>query len=132
MAFNPEVRAEMPAFRERKAAQWERIAKALPGLQLALTGGHEVMLTYSPHDDSFYESVIIGQLQKVLLEQYGSRLNPMWRDMADDKKPFSHKRIDLTDDQIDQVIEQWRAGKSALELPFVEAVYVHGELKTKP
>jgi hypothetical protein len=130
----PEVRAEIPAFTAKKAAQWERVKDALPGLQLAITGegGNQAMLTYSPHDESFYESIIFGQLPHLWLEEYGSSLNPMYRDADDTKKPFSHQRADMTDAQIDAVIALWRTKQSALSLDFVPYVYVHGKLKTRP
>lgn len=131
MTFSPAVKAELPTFYKKKVGQWERVKGALPGLQLAMTAGHETMLTYSPHDESFYEGVIIGQLPKIFIEEYGSKLNPQYRDIAEEKKPHTHQRVDFTDDQVDQIIAQWRAGKSALELPFVEAVYVHGQRKTR-
>jgi len=130
MSYSPETRAEYPEFIKRKAAQWARITEAIPGLQAARTGD-QFMLTYSPHDESTYESVIFGQLPQVVQEAYGSRLNPMYRDVANDKKSFEDKRIDLSDAELDQVVAQWKAGKSALELPFVEAVIVHGKVFPK-
>jgi hypothetical protein len=133
--LSPAVQAEVPAFKAKKQAQWERVKDSLHGLQLAVSGevGTHFVLTCSPHDDSFYESIVFGQLPSVVLEMYGSPLNPMYRDIEEAKKPFEAGRIDLTDDQVDAVITAWRAGQSALSLPFIAAVYgIDGQKRVKP
>lgn len=134
MAFSSETVARIPEWVARKQAQWERVQSDLPGLQFIRSGerGTECLLTYSPHDGSFYESVIVGQLPHVALEPYGSKLNPRFRDMANDKKPLEKREIDLDDDEIDRVIRAWKAGRSALTLRFVPLVYgVDGKIKLR-
>lgn len=122
--FTPETDAAIPAWKEAKDAQWATVQAAMPGLQLMVSGqkGTQYTIVCSPHDGSFYEAVVIGQLPQIVLEQYGSRLNPRMRDMADAKKPYDKKPIDLTDNQVAQIIATWKEGRSALTLPFVEAV----------
>lgn len=134
MAFSSETAARIPDWVSQKLEQWERVKDALPGLQLARSAesGTEFMLTFSPHDGSFYESVIIGQLPQVALEPYGSKHNPRFRDMPNEKKPFEKRQIDLDDDEIDRVIRAWKAGKSALTLKFVPVVYgADGKIKLR-
>lgn len=122
--FSPAVEAVIPDWKAKKQAQWDAFKDAMPGLQLAVSGqkGTQYTIVCSPHDGSFYEAVVIGQLPQIVLEQYGSRLNPRMRDMADAKKPYDKKSINLTDNQVAQIIATWKEGRSALTLPFVEAV----------
>lgn len=122
--LSPETAATVPVWKAMKDAQWAAIRDAMPGLQLMVSGerGTQYTLVCSPHDESFYEAVIFGQLPQVLLESYGSKHNPRTRDMADEKKPYLYRRIDLGPDHLAQIIACWRDGKSALTLPFVEAV----------
>ena len=122
--FSPDVEAIIPAWKEKKDAQWAAIKDAMPGLQLMTAGdrGTHYTLVCSALDDSFYEAVVFGQLPQVVLEEYGSRLNRRYRDVPEDKKPLDKRAIDLSDDQIAQIIAAWRAGASAMSLPFVMAV----------
>lgn len=122
--FSPDVEAIIPDWKAKKDAQWAAIKDTMPGLQLMTAGdrGTHYTLVCSAHDGRFYESTVIGQLPHVVLEEYGSRLNRRYRDMADDKKPLDKRSIDLTDEQIAQVIETWRRGATALSLPFIDAV----------
>jgi hypothetical protein len=126
--FSPETKALVPAWKARKKAQWERVAGSIHGLQLATSGeaGTHYMLTCSFHDDSFYESIVFGQLPEVVLEAYGSPLNPMYRDMDELKKPLDKRLIDLADDQIDQVLARWKEGQSAHDLPFLLFTHTTG------
>lgn len=122
--LSEEIEAIVPAWRTMKDRQWAAFQNAMPGLQLLVSGpkGSQYTLVCSSHDGSFYEAVVFGQLPQIVLESHGSRLNPRIRDTADDKKPFDKKPIDLYDDQIEQVIGAWKDGRSALTLPFIEAV----------
>lgn len=122
--FSPEIESIIPEWKAKKDAQWAHFQDTLHGLQLATSGdrGTHYVMVCSPHDGSFYEGVVFGQLPQVVLEEYGSRLNRRYRDMADDKKPPDKRSIDLSDDQIAQVIECWRNRQSATSLPFIECI----------
>jgi hypothetical protein len=58
-------------------------------------------------------------LPHVVLESVGSRKNPVVRDMANEKRPFEARSIDLSDDDIDAVISCWREDRPALSLDCV-------------
>lgn len=122
--FKPEVEAIIPDWKAKKDAQWSSVRDAMTGLQLMTAGdrGTHYTLVCSALDDSFYEAVVFGQLPQVVLEEYGSRLNRRYRDIPEDKKPLDKRAIDLSDDQLAQIIATWRAGNSAISLPFVMAV----------
>lgn len=111
--------ADLAAYKARKVAQWERVASAIPGLQMIQSGdrGTSFTIGWSSGDD--FEGVIFGQLPHVHLVLTGSPRNPVRRDAANDAKPIEKRAIDLTDEQIDAVIDAWRRGWSALTLPFV-------------
>ena len=122
--FTPEIESIIPDWKAKKQAQWESLKDSLPGLQLAASGpgGTQYMLTCSAHDGSFYESVVFGQLPQVLLEEYGSKFNRRYRAVPEDKAPIDARSIDLSDQQIADVVACWAAGKSAIDLPFVAYV----------
>lgn len=126
--FSPATAALIPDWKARKLAQWERVKDQLSGLQLAQSGesGTEFMLTRSTHDGSFYEGLVFGQLPQVLLEAYGSPQRPRYRDVPEAKKPIDKRPIDLTDDQIDQVLALWDKQQSAFSLDFVVSVWGPG------
>lgn len=113
--LTPDARAQLPLWKSRKAAQWERIAGTLPGLQLVKYGeaGSSYMLTYSR--DEFYESILIGRLpQQVRRPARGPR--PA-------ETVITETLIDLTDEQIDAVLARWQRKRSAVDLDFIEAVW---------
>ncbi len=122
--FKPEVEAIIPDWKAKKQAQWETVKDALPGLQLAVSGprGTQYMLTCSAHDGSFYESIVFGQLPQIVLEEYGSKFNRRYREVPDDRAPIDARAIDLSDQQIADVIARWAAVASAADLPFVPYV----------
>lgn len=113
--LTPDALAQLPSWKARKQAQWERVAGTLPGLQLVKYGDHQstVMLVYSA--DDFYEGVIFGRLPK------------QWTKPKRGPRPAEtvivEKLIDLSDDQIDSILLRWMRGQSALDLDFVEAVW---------
>jgi hypothetical protein len=103
--FDPKTRAFLPEWKRMKDAQWERIqAMGIPHLQLVKSGErqHQRMLVCSVDDSQeqpgsgFYEGVLIGQFKQA---------------------------IDLSDEEIAQVVERWAAGRSAIDLPFVPCVW---------
>jgi hypothetical protein len=123
--FSPDTAAKIPEHNARKLAQWERIKDTVHGLQLARSGeaGTEFVLTCSTHDGAFYESTVFGALPQVVLEPYGSARNPRYRDVPEARKPIDKRAIDLTDDQIDQVLALWEKKQSAFSLDFVTSVW---------
>lgn len=126
--FSVETTALIPAFKARKLAQWERVKDTLAGLQLAQAGegGCEFMLTCSPHDGQFYESVVFGALPQIVLEPYGSPARPKYRDAPEAKKPIDKRGVDLSDDQIDTILALWGKGQSSFALDFVASVWGPG------
>lgn len=124
--------AKVEAFREHKRAQWDRIAGSMPGLQFVASGerGTQFMIVCSTPD--FYEGVVIGQLAHLVMETYGSPAQPRRRAIPNAKKPLDRRGIDLTDEQVDAVLDRWRLGRSAIDLPFVAAIYdLSGLARTK-
>lgn len=122
--LDSETAGLIPAWNDKKLAQWERIREALPGLQLARAqeGRAQFMLTCSAHDGSFYESIVFGQLPQVV--KVPVKLKPnAFRLAKDIEKPRNKRSIDLSDAQLDAVISSWIAGQSALELEFVGSVW---------
>lgn len=114
---------KIEAFKADKRAQWERIAGTMPGLQFVVSGerGTQFMIVCSTPE--FYEGVVIGQLPQVMMETIGTPASFRRRAMPNDKKPLDKRSVDLTDEQIDKVLARWKAKTSALDLPFVQAVY---------
>lgn len=122
--LTPDALAQLPQWKARKAAQWERIATVLPGLQLVRYGEQQSahMLVYST--DDLYEGVIYGRLPK-------QRVKPP-RGPRPAETVIVEKLIDLTDEQIDAVLARWQAKRSALDLEFIEAVWDRdGRRKTR-
>ena len=127
--FEPEVAAEIPEFCARKAQQKARLeawaaANGFEGLQFARAGeqGTQYMVTCSTFDGQFYESAVYGQLPQRVQEAYGNPNRPRYRSVPEDKKPLTHRRFDLTDAELDQVMARWAARQSALSLPFLTFV----------
>lgn len=131
--FSPDVEAIIPAWIAKKQAQWDAVKDTLPGLQLAVSGlkGTQFMLTCSAHDGSFYDSVVFGQLPSIVIEEHGSKFNRRYREVPEDRKPIDAKAIDLSDQQIADVIARWSAKASASGLPFVPYV-VGADGKRRP
>jgi hypothetical protein len=133
--LSPEAQARIPGWKARKNGQWERIAFAMPGLQLVTSGekGNRYMLVCSQtrgpdldHDGcpGFYEGVLIGALPQLVHEFKRGRAGQQIKvEVPEEKKPIEKRAVDLSDDQIDEIVEGWKAGRSALELSFVLAVW---------
>ena len=120
--LSPETEASIPDWVDRKDAQWERISGIMPGLQLVRSRGRtQYMLACST--DGFYEGLLIGQLPEEHYVMTGSSLNPRRRAAEIHEKPHDRREIDLTDDQIDQILQRWAQGATALNLPFVDRVW---------
>ncbi len=114
--LSPAIVAQIPEWKGRKKAQWERIAGTLPGLQLAIYGERATSFMITCSTPEFYESVVIGKLPETKLRPSKLRGNrpPI---------PYDTEKVDLSDDRIDAVLEQWSRGKTALELKFIDRVW---------
>ncbi|HEY1244367.1 MAG TPA: hypothetical protein VGF29_05995 [Hyphomicrobiaceae bacterium] len=137
--LSPDDAERLPEWKDRKDAQWARISAAMAGLQLVTTreGGNQYMLVCHREADEargvpeFYEGVLIGQLPLTVMERIrvrtgvarDNRVVMGRRPMPDHKKPLHKRGVDLSDEEIDQVLERWRVRRSALGLPFVTAVW---------
>jgi len=144
MALSPEHQALTPEWKSRKDAQWERIAGAMPGLQLVATRkkGSSYMLvcsrTQGPDLDGdgapgFYEGIVIGRRPQLVYEQKKGRAGQnISIPMPEHRKPIEKRGVDLSDEEIDQVLAAWKVGRSALGLPFVSAVWGRdGQMRTR-
>jgi hypothetical protein len=145
MPLTPEAIKRLAVWNRTKEAQYKRISQAMPGLQLVRTGMFvrtgmmrgkhysTFMLVCSQtlgpdldHDGApgFYEGVIIGRSEHAVPDhKRGLARQPITVPLPEAKKPLNKRAVDLSDAQIDQIIAGWREGRSALDLPFVLAVY---------
>lgn len=111
-----------------KAAKEEQLAWALacglPGLQSAITG-RVYALTIST--DAFYETVHIGQVPRDEIERVKSSENGkrVYRTavVPEERRKRINRSIDLTDEQVTQILDRWSEGRSAVDLPFVLSVW---------
>lgn len=120
--LEPDSKAQVPQWRQRKKAQWHRIRNKVPGLQMVEYGEDRstFMLTYSV--EGTYESIIFGRLPVIYLERTGVRGQDI-RNAMEAKKPEDKQSIDLNDQQLDMVVKKWSTGRSALELPYAKSVW---------
>lgn len=126
MPLSPDIARLIPAWKARKKAQWERIAGAVPGLQLVVKGDQYTLACHRDEDGDgkpeFYEAIVIGQLPKTVIERVRLPGNRFGRKpMPEHRKPLRKRAVDFTDAQIDQVLERWALSRSAFDLPFVAA-----------
>lgn len=110
--------------KHRQAA--EIIAPA--GAQIIQSGEQGTQFTMAMEIDGVHEGVIFGQWPHLVMKTGGSPRNPVRRPALDAEKPVERRSIDMTDDQIRGVLAAWAAGKSAIGLPGVVAVYRDGKL----
>ena len=133
------TQAVKEAFWAKKQAQWQRIKPSVVNdengtpkvvgmaLQLATySRGTAFMLTLST--DDFYESIVFGQLPYVVRDTgtLGSALRhgaQIQSGHALGIRPLDKRVVDLSDDEIDQVLSLWANGQSALSLPFIPSVH---------
>jgi hypothetical protein len=145
MALSPEHAALLPLWNRRKQAQWERIAGAMPGLQLVTSKprGSSFMLVCSEiapeggdtdqdGKPGFYEGIVIGRLPQVVYAHTKGRVGQIISTpLPEHLKPLKKRGVDLKDEEIDQVLACWKEGRSALDLPFVSAVWGRdGKIRT--
>lgn len=103
---------DLDAFKERKQAQWARVMGVIPGLQMIQSGEKGTQFVIS----NGTEMVIYGQLPHVVLEQTGSRKNPVMKAVPNERKPLERRSIDFDDAAIDQIISVWAAGDTAASI----------------
>jgi hypothetical protein len=113
-------------FRARKIAQWDRVSGRMAGLQLIISGDRSTQFMLVHSTSERYEGIVFGQMPHKASEAVGSRKNPVIRPIPDHRKPFDMRLIDLSDKEIDAVIDRWREGRSAAGLSFVTHVYDQG------
>ena len=128
--FSPETVSEIPAFVERKLAQWDRIKPTVEDgklsghpLELVRTGESKTQFMLTYNSEGFYESVIVGQLPQVHKVPVSKYKPGLFRDAKPEELPRFKQRIDLSDAEIDSVIALWAKGQSALPLAFVPSVW---------
>lgn len=126
--FAPDIRAAIPHYTNKWLAQYERIKEELPGLQLVRSGEAKTqfMLIYSPHDESFYEGVVFGQLPQVHRVPKSKHKPPQgeqdWRLARPEELPPWKRMIDFKNEELDTILALWVNNKTALVLPFVTSV----------
>jgi hypothetical protein len=107
----------MPArepWAKRHFERWERVAGTVPGLQLIHVDERHFELRISlPHLE---EALIIGR--PVRHEVIAPSDNEVTRAVQAKRpvpqaKVHTHPEVELTDDEIDRVLEYWRRGESA-------------------
>ena len=113
--LTPDALNMLPRWREKKQTQWERAAAILSPIHLVKYGTHQSTYMLVRSTSELYEGIIFGRLPK-------QRIKPQ-RGNRPPSVELVEALIDLTDEQIDAVLELWKRNRSALELEFIEAVY---------
>lgn len=123
----------LAAFKVAKEEQlaWA-LASGLPGLQSAVTN-RTYALTMSHND--FYETVLIGQVPRDQIEGVKGRDEKGKRTFTSSlvpeaRKERKNKAIDLTDEQVVEILDLWSELRSCLSLPFVASVWGHDGERT--
>lgn len=119
----PETAAIVDLWIARKNAQWKEVEGTMPGLQLIRSGPLQSSFMLVCSTDDFYDGVMIGQLPQTQTEVVRRAPKLQIRDVPERRKLIDRRSIDLSDSQISQIVAGWRNGCSALELPFVIAVW---------
>jgi hypothetical protein len=119
------AQATLSTWEAKKMAQWQRIAGRIPGLQLVRSGEAKSSFMLVCSTESFYEAVLIGQLEQVEREMLSgaSMFNPVYRDKHNSVKAIHRQAVDLSDEEIEAVVTQWGTGNSVARLPFVTTVW---------
>lgn len=111
-------------FHANKRAQGEAaMASGIRGVQFVHTGRSYALICST---DDFYEAVCIGQEPRPETETYrdpANRRQILQRELPDSRKQLKNKAIDLTDEQIVDVLDKWASRQTAFDLPFVIAVW---------
>lgn len=122
--LEPDALTEVATFVARKQGQWARIANAVAtGVQLVQSGEKGTQFMMTVHDGDFYEGIVYGQLPHIVRKQVGPKHSPTYVNVPNAQKPYEAQRIDLTDAQLDAIVQRWATGTSAIDLPFVTRVW---------
>jgi hypothetical protein len=120
---SPETISLIPTWNDRKLAQFERAAGLMGNLQLIRHGQGQSSFMLVHSSDDFYEGIVIGQLPQEQFHLTGPATKRERVQVAEKKKHPKRRSIDLSDEQIDLVLERWAEGDTALDLPFVDRVW---------
>lgn len=131
MAMLPEIEAAIPQWKARKQAQVDRAREndpdheTLGGLSFSTYGPRGSTFAMMWAGDDLQEMVVIGQLPQIEREPVGKKRNgeTIFADVTEERKQAKHRDIDLSDGQVDLVLECWRRGQSALDLNFIPFVW---------
>lgn len=125
--------AAMTAWKMRKHEQCNRVADRFR--ETMQHGIGPQFSTYGPQGSTYaitwstgavtLQTALIGQLGRQVRKRVGYTPNrtPIYADAREEEKPYQHRYIDLTDEQVDLLVSVWESGGSALELPFVPFVW---------
>ena len=109
----------LEAFTARKLAQWQRVAGALPGIQMVRSGERGTQFVIAGPNG---ERVIYGQLPHKVFKAVGTGPHRQLVPVPNDRKPVERRAIDLDDDAIDTLIGLWAAGKTAVSAGFFAVI----------
>lgn len=104
--------AEIAEFIERKQRQWQRL-NAPTGTHMIQSGERGTQFVIANNSG---EAVIFGQLPHEVFEHVGSPRNSVRRPVPENRKPLNARAIDLTDEQLEAIIQAWVAGRSAVSV----------------
>lgn len=115
-----------------KKAQWDRVAGHQPGLQLIRYGSNGTVFMITKSMPEFYEGVVFGQIPDTMKIEIRKGPRRYTRPAREDEKPVERRAVDLSDAELQGVVDAWANGKSALTLPFVPYIYDrNGKLRTR-
>lgn len=115
-----------------KKAQWDRVAGHHPGLQLICYGHKGAVFMITKSMPEFYEGVVFGQIPDTMKIEIRKGPRRYTRPAREDEKPVERRAVDLSDAELQGVVDAWAKGKSALTLPFVPYIYDRdGKLRTR-
>ncbi len=115
-----------------KKAQWDRVAGHQPGLQLIRYGSNGTVFMITKSMPEFYEGVVFGQIPDAMKSEIRKGPRRYTRPAREDEKPVERRAVDLSDAELQGVVDAWAKGKSALTLPFVPYIYDrNGKLRTR-
>lgn len=121
--IDPTILTGLPEFAALKRTQWARIEGAIPGLQFVVSGERQSQFMVIHSTDDHYEGVVIGQLPQVVMVVTGPPAARRRVPLPDSKKPLDKRTIDLSDSEIDAVLDCWRRGRSAMTLDYISHAY---------
>lgn len=127
--FSEETAASIPAWIARKQAQWAlAVASGVAGLQLVRSGEQRTAFMMIRSTDDFYEGVIIGQLPQIetRIDSRGTVY-----EVPNAAKKRDNREIDLSDAQVQSIIDLWSENKSALTLACVSSVFLQNGSEQK-